>query len=277
MTFDRPVCYLDLEATGTDPATARIISVGVDKRLAEHALDAVAAMHTYYVVNPGCPIPQEVQDLTKITHAMADAGRPFSEYAAPLWDWIKDSYLIGFNIAAYDLPLLCEEMLRCGVDFDFPQERVIDCGVIFKKKHPRTLEAAHFQYVGPDTFTAHNALADAMATGRVMAGQLICHPDLGDMTTAQLAAFSRHNDRVDYAGKLYRDAQGDVCYAIGKAKDTKVRDDTGFGYWMLGKDFPMQTKRVLEKVLDDIEQTKQALFAAENAANNPNAGGELPF
>ncbi len=284
MTYDRPLAFLDLEATGTDPTKDRIISVGIEQRIPEHA-DIRGGMETYFLCNPGQPISDEVAKLTGLSNELLAIAEPFSRYAAPMADWLKDCYLIGFGILQFDLPLLAEEMLRAGVDFQFPSERVIDCGNIYKKKEPRTLAAAVKHYISDEAAEsfatkAHHALNDAQVTADVFMAQVARYADLRGMTGMELAAFSAYDKRVDYAGKLVL-INGDICYNIGKAKGTRVKDDTGFGYWMLGKDFPLQTQQVLRRLLDECEQTKEALYASEsnagNVANNPNAGGGLPF
>jgi DNA polymerase-3 subunit epsilon len=210
-------------------------------------------MHTYFAVNPERDVPPEVETLTGLTTEFLKTQRPFAEHAALVARELADCYLCGFNCLAFDVPLLAEEMLRAGVEFDFPLCDIIDAGNIFKKKEPRGLEAAVAYYCGRKMEGAHHALADARATADVLLAQLDRYEDLGGMTPDKLAAFSRFNENIDYAGKLVRDKDGDACYNIGKARGVKVRDDLGFGRWMLGKDFPLQTKRVLEKIIHEIE------------------------
>lgn len=236
------LCFLDLETTGLQIGVDRIISIGI--------VCSEGRTPLYELVNPVRPIPAEVTELTGIKDSDVEHAPPFEVIVARVAEYIAGRTLVGFNILNFDLPILAEEMCRVGVAFDWQSFTVIDCGTIFKKKEERTLAAAVQFYCGQPLVDAHNALSDAIATAKVMEGQMAAYPDLAKMDAKALAEFSVMGEkRADPAGKLiWKD--GKIVYNIGKAKGTPILDECGFGYWMLDKDFPETTKRVLRKAFE---------------------------
>src|SRR6185295_1318737 len=171
----------------------------------------------------------------------------FPAIARRVAEYIEGRVLVGFNIHNFDLPVLAEEMARAEVPFAWDEFTVIDCGSIFKKKEERTLTAAVQFYCGVNFEGAHDALHDAIATSQVYKAQLQTYPDLARLTAQELAAFSVMGEkRADPAGKLVI-KDGAIIYNFGKHKGVPILDEVGFGYWMLEKDFPETTKRVLRK------------------------------
>jgi DNA polymerase-3 subunit epsilon len=237
-----PLCFIDLETTGLQIGADRIISIAAMRR------DNVTPL--YELVNPERPIPAEVSELTGLTDAMVENAPRWDAIAQRVAHYIEGCTLVGFNIHNFDLPMLAEEMHRVGVAFDWEAFTVIDCGSIFKKKEERTLAAALEFYCGKPMIDAHNAMADVVATADVFDGQLRAYVDLRKLSQWELAMFSQLGDkRADPSGKLvWKD--GKVCYNFGKHKGTAVTDEQGFALWMLNRDFPETTKRVLTRILD---------------------------
>ena len=244
--MSQEILFLDLETTGTDPVKDRIVQVGM-----------IRSMHDFRIleelsqlVNPGMPIPAEAQAIHKITDAKV-AGEPrFSEVAGKVHDLLRGRVVAGFGVSWFDVGFLWEELNRSGIQWDTTDLRVIDAGVIFKKKEPRTLSAAMKFYLGVEHDKAHDALADSRASLEVLETQCHCYEELRFMGLDQLVAFSRYDDnnRIDFAGKLILE-QGYAVYNIGKAKGVRVCDDPGFGRWMLTKDFSEQTKVCVRREL----------------------------
>ena len=189
------------------------------------------------------------------------------------------SDIAGFNSNHFDVPLLAEEFLRAGVDFDFSKCRLIDVQTIYHKMERRNLAAAYKFYCGrkmEDDFEAHRADQDTEATYRVLQGQL----DMYNPETAEdperalpndvqaLAEFSKMNDNVDFAGRIVwkemKDKDGKVLldergmprkqevFNFGKYKGWVVSEvlqrDPGYFSWMLGGDFTYDTKQVLTRI-----------------------------
>jgi DNA polymerase-3 subunit epsilon len=246
----KPLISLDFEATGTDVVRDRITQIGLIKIYP----DRPGVVDTFEsLVNPGIPIPPVVVEKIGITDAMVADAPAFRSLAVPLLDFIGDADLIGFNLWAFDLPLLSEELGRYGFGFDWQCRHIVDAGVVFKKIEERTLAAFVKRFGGRELVNAHNATADAMGVLDGWRGLCSERAEIGKMTTAEAAAFGTFEPRVDLAGKLSRNADGDVIYNFGqRTKGVRVKDDLGFANWILERDFPSDTKRVLQKVLDEL-------------------------
>lgn len=157
----------------------------------------------------------------------------------------------GFNVLAFDIPLLWEEFARVGIEWTPDLSRIVDVGVIYKLMEARTLAAAVFCYLGREHTGAHGAVADTAATAEVLVAQVARYPRFA-AGLPDLFLASRYDSAeipVDVAGKLYRDADGNVCYGFGKEKGNKVKSNSGFARWMLNSDFSGDTKRCLRDEL----------------------------
>jgi DNA polymerase-3 subunit epsilon len=230
----------DIEGTGVNPASDRIIQLGAirdgEKRL--------------WVVNPGQAIPPEATAIHGISDADVAHLPRFCEIADEVEGFFRGHDLIGFNLLNYDIPLLWEEFYRAGIEWDLSMVNIIDAGAVFKKKEERTLAAAVKFYCNEDLEGAHGALADSQAVLKVWGKMLDRYPDIKNMSRKEQAAFSKFDEsRVDLAGKIVIGKDGRPAYNIGKAKGVAVQDDPGFGRWMLDKDFSENTKIVIRRIL----------------------------
>lgn len=249
IALKRPLVTLDIEGTGLDTSKDRIVSVALVKLDPGHL-----RVTLYREFNPGRPIPPKVENIIGFSDTSVQHLPAFEKSAQELFDFLLGCDLAGYNLLNYDIPLLVEEFHRTGLDFSIDGRAIIDAGNIFKKKEARTLEAAVEFYTGQKFDRAHHALHDADATLAVLEGQLTRYPDLLAMDAAQLAEFSRFDRRLDLAGKILIDQDGDPIYNLGNNRGQKVKDDVSFACWMLGKDFPRQTLKVLSGYLDQLER-----------------------
>lgn len=242
LTLLRPLAVFDTETTGVDPVRDRLVEFGIT---VYHPDGTRKQWEQRF--NPGIPIPKEASDIHGITDEHVKDCPPFSAFSLQIYKGLRGKDIAGYNVRRLDLPLLDEELRRCGLKLDIVGAQIVDAAGIFFNKEKRNLEAAVLKYCGRSHDGAHGAGADADATLDVFLAQLATYHDLAAMNLADIAAFSRLGDKdyVDLAGKLYRDEDGDLRYAFGKPKDIKVKDDPGFGYWMLGKDFAGHTVEVL--------------------------------
>ncbi len=274
LNLNKPLIIFDLETTGLDLVTDRIIQISYIKVMPNGDEE-----RKNLFVNPEKPIPALVQQLTGITDEMVKDAPVFKQMAKALHDTFAGCDFAGFNSNRFDIPLLAEEFLRAGIDFDFSRRRLIDVQTIFHKMEPRNLAAAYKFYTGhkmEDDFTAHRADEDTEATYRVLQGQLdMYNPDTAeeperalanDMDT--LAEFSKMNSNVDFAGRIVwqevtdkdgnavLDAKGKPVmhevFNFGKYKGSAVTDvlhrDPGFFSWVLSSNFTYNTKQVLTRI-----------------------------
>ena len=246
----RPLVFLDLETTGVDITKDRIIQFGAVKIIPfAYEGGPTVPVSICLEINPCMPIPPEVQTLTGITDAMVAGAATFIEKAGHIQQFLAGCDLGGFNHMNFDVPVLWEEFHRAGITWDLDGVKFIDASVIFRKHHPRTLEAAVQMYCGRYHDDAHNALADALATRDVFLGQMARHADLpGDLDA--LAALCAYDNRVDLAGKIVRNDAGEAVFAFGNSRGVRVVDDPGVATWILGKGFPQQTKMVVRDILN---------------------------
>lgn len=262
----RPLVSIDLETTGVDPLVDRIVEIALIRSDGEYELQKC------WLVNPGVPIPAEATMIHAITDHDVCCCPPFKAIADEVLAVLDGADIVGYNLRRLDLPMLDEELRRCGCKLYLAGVQVIDCYGIFAKQHPRRLEDAVRLYCGRDHTDAHGALADAQATLDVLNGQIGADPALAKMTAAELAAYSRPEglDYADLAGKLYRDKDGDLRFAFGKAKDVKVRNDLGYADWMMHKaSFPGNTIDVLIEELDRLAEESRPRTLFDNK--------EIPF
>lgn len=277
LNLTKPLVVFDLEATGLDLVNDRIIQISYVK-VSPGDKEGEEERKSIFV-NPGKPIPAFVQQLTGITDDMVKDAPTFKQLAKQLADSFVGCDFAGFNSDRFDVPMLAEEFLRAGIDFDFSKCRLIDAQNIFHKREPRNLAAAYRFYTGhkmEDDFRAHRADQDAEATYRVLMGEL----DKYDPTTVEepsqalpndmnvLAEESRMNNNVDFAGRIVwedvKDKNGKALtdkdgkplrhevFNFGKYKGHVVTDvlhrDPGYYSWMLNADFTLNTKQVLTRI-----------------------------
>ncbi len=275
LNLTKPLIVFDLETTGLDLVNDRIIQLSYIKVSPDHK-----EKEGNIIINPGKPIPHEVEQLTGITNDMVKDAPTFKQKAAELEKEFTGCDFCGYNSNRFDVPMLAEEFLRAGIDFDFSKCRLIDAQTIFMKQERRNLAAAYRFYTGrrmEDDFQAHRADQDTAATYAVIKGELdrydpatLNDPDRvplhNDMD--ELAEFSKHNDNVDFAGRIvWQDVQDENGKAVlgadgkpkrhevfnfGKYKGTDVAEvlhrDPGYYSWMLASDFTLNTKQVLTRI-----------------------------
>jgi DNA polymerase-3 subunit epsilon len=242
----KPFITFDLETTGVNTAEDRIVQYCFIKVTQGENGEFNEEVKTAYV-NPGVPIPKEASDVHGITDEMVKGAHKFSVIAPYMLPWIKDAVILGYNQINFDVPLLATEFERAGIsDHGLYDAPMIDAMKLYAQYRERTLTAAFEDVTGEKmSEDAHDAEVDVRATNDVIDGLR----DKLNMSFAEMAAKSIPEDMVDFAGKLKYNDNGDVVYAIGKAKGTRVVDDPGFGDWMLKNDFPNQTKKILREIL----------------------------
>ena len=274
LNLTKPLVVFDLETTGLDLVNDRVIQLSYIKVCPDGT-----ELRGNEIINPGKPIAPEITALTGISDDDVKDRPAFKELAPRLAEEFKGCDFAGFNSNHFDIPMLAEEFLRAGIDFDFGKCRLIDAQTIFHKMERRNLAAAYKFYTGrkmEEDFEAHRADQDTEATYRVLMGELdkyapgvqeepdrVLHNDMDE-----LAEFSKNNDNVDFTGRIIwkdlTDAQGNTLtdkdgnprrhevFNFGKYKGWDVaevlRRDPGYFSWMLSSDFTFNTKQVLTRI-----------------------------
>ena len=274
LNLTKPLIVFDLETTGLDLVNDRVIQISYIKVSPDGSEE-----RGNLFVNPQKPIPAEVEQLTGITNEQVAQAPTFQELASKLNSVFSGCDFAGFNSNHFDIPMLAEEFLRAGIDFDFSKCRLIDAQTIFHRMERRNLAAAYKFYVGrkmEDDYQAHLADQDTEATYLVLQAQLdryapgmqeeedrVLHNDMDE-----LAAFSKTNDNVDFAGRMIwkemTDPSGNPLtgadgkplkqevFNFGKYKGVPVaevlRRDPGYYSWILSSDFTNNTKQMLTRI-----------------------------
>lgn len=249
-------CYasIDIESTGVDPATDRILSVGVHKRWLPQNLTS----GNEWKFNPGRPIPPESTKIHHITDEDVANEPPFTAARGKqIIEFIgKDSILVGYNHLRFDIPILIAELDRAGYQELWPPKDmlIVDACRIFHKKEPRDQAAALLKFCNQTPRKQHSALEDAEDAMDVLMGELRAYPDLAALPIQELAKFSHHDGMVDYSGKLTRKEDGTICYNFGNDRGKSVVQNPGLARWALQRNFPPDTRRWLEQLLEDSSQ-----------------------
>jgi len=179
---------------------------------------------------------------------------------------IADSDLAGFNSNRFDIPLLAEELMRAGIDFDMKNRKAIDVQVIFHKKEQRTLSAGYQFYCGRELEGAHGAEADTNATYEILLAQLDKYEDI-ENSVAALSEFSTHGERADFAGFVLMNDKKQEIFSFGKYKGRTVeevfKENPGYNNWMQNADFPLYTKKVLNEIKKRMTPPKKKMSDKE--------------
>lgn len=246
LKLTRPICFFDLETTGIDVARDRIVEISIFKVYPNGNKESKT-----WLVNPTIPIPPQTTAVHGITDEKVANEPTFSVLANQVHNMIKDADLGGFNSDRFDIPLLAEELLRAGVDFDMKNRVSVDVQTVFHKMEERTLSAAYKFYCGQNLENAHSAEADTMATYEILKAQLDRYDNLeNDMKS--LSEFTTRKKSVDFAGFIALNKEGQEIFSFGKHKGALVEDvfdkEPGYFGWIQNADFPLYTKKVLTAI-----------------------------
>lgn len=263
----RPLAFFDLEATGVNVASDRIVEISILKAM-PNGTEEVKTLK----INPQMPIPLESSLIHGIYDKDIKDAPTFKEVAQDIIDFIGDSDLAGYNSNKFDIPMLMEEFLRVGAKFEIENRHFVDVQNIFHQMEQRTLKAAYRFYCDKDIINAHSAEADIKATYEVLLAQIekyqgkewedkkgnVSIPVSNDVVA--LHQFTNLNKPVDFAGRLVYNEDDIACYNFGKHKGKPVfqvfEEEPSYYSWMMNGDFPLYTKNRLEKLWNQFKAQK---------------------
>jgi DNA polymerase-3 subunit epsilon len=246
LNLKNPIIFFDLETTGINVASDRIVEISYLK------IDLVGNEQSKTLrVNPEMHIPEKSSEIHRIRDEDVKDSPTFNEVARSVAKDFEGCDLAGYNSVRFDIPLLAEEFLRAGVDIDLKRRKFVDVQVIFMKMEPRTLAAASKFFLGRELEDAHSASSDAKATYEVLQAQLDRYSNL-ENDIGKLAEFSAHTRNVDFAGRIVYNEEDVEVFNFGKHKGKAVTEvlaqDPGYYSWMMNGDFPLYTKKVLTSI-----------------------------
>lgn len=247
LTLSRPVAIIDLETTGVNLATDRIVEIAIIKIQPDGTRQVKRKL-----INPEMPIPQQAADIHGITNEMVKDAPVFKTVANEFKQFILNCDLAGYNSNRFDWPLLMEEFIRAGISFDLTKCRMIDVQKIFHQMEPRTLSAAYKFYCNQTLENAHSAEADAAATWEILLAQMQRYPQLGSSMDS-IAGFLNEEPLVDFARRFVFE-KGVEVFNFGKYKGRPVADvlkqEPQYYDWMMKGEFPLHTKQKLTEIFN---------------------------
>ena len=246
LNVKNPLVFFDLETTGIDMVNDRIVEICILKVFPDGRTEVKTRR-----VNPTIPIPAQATAIHGITNEDVKDSPTFKEIAKSLVQLIEGCDFAGYNSNKFDLPLLAEEFIRAGIDFDLKKRKFIDVQTIFHKMEQRTLVAAYKFYCDKDLNNAHSAEADTVATYEVLKAQLDRYPELKNDIDF-LSDFSAKTRNVDFAGRIVLNDKDVEVFNFGKHRGRPVVEvlstEPGYYAWMMNGDFPLYTKNVLTRI-----------------------------
>lgn len=246
LQLTKPLIVFDLETTGISISNDRIVEIACIKVHPDGREDTL-----HKRINPGMTIPPEVTAIHGISDADVANEPKFEEIARDLATYMQGCDFAGFNSNKFDFPMLVEEFLRAGVDFDVENRKFIDAQRIFHMMEPRNLSAAYRFYCEKNLENAHSAVADTRATWEIIQSQITRYPQLKN-TIDELGKISGQNNLVDLAGRMIYNSDGKEVFNFGKHKNKLVEEvfkkEPGYYQWMMENDFSLDTKRRLTKI-----------------------------
>jgi len=285
LNLNRPLAFFDLETTGVNVGSDRIVEIAILKAMP----DGTEQIKTLRI-NPEMPIPLA----SSLIHGIYDehiANEPtFKSVAAEIAEFLGDADLAGYNSNRFDIPVLLEEFLRAGVDFDMSDRKFVDVQNIFHQMEQRTLKAAYKFYCDKDIINAHSAEADITATYHVLLAQIERYADTdfedkqGNISkpvkndVEALHTFTNMNKPVDFAGRMVFNEDDQECFNFGKHKGKTVEQvfdiEPSYYAWMKQGDFPLYTKKKLDEIWARWSKKKELLKQEKNqqqaaAVNRP--------
>ncbi len=245
LQLKKPIAFIDLETTGINLGTDRIVEIAIVKILPDGTRSVKRKL-----VNPEMPIPKGASDVHGITDEMVKDAPTFKQVAHELKQMLDGCDLAGYNSNRFDIPLLMEEFLRSQVDFDMRGRKLLDVQNIFHKMEPRTLGAAYKFYCNKKLEGAHGAEVDASATLEILEAQLERYPELGSSVDSVLKLIGE-DQIVDFARRFVME-NGIEVFNFGKFKGRPVaevlKSEPQYYDWMMKGDFPQHTKQKLTEI-----------------------------
>ncbi len=249
LKLTRPIAVFDLETTGVDVATTKIVQFGMVRLNAEGVIDVREEL----LINPGIPIPKEATEIHGISDEMVKDQPSFAQLAPKIFEMLDACDLAGFNMEKFDLPILVREFEDAGIVGFAEDRKLIDAMTIYHRNERRDLSAAVQYYLDRDHGNAHTALADAEATAEILLAQVTRYDLPADGTGLHDYCHEKNPRYVDYNGKFVWVA-GEAVINFGKHKGMRLRDmvahQRNYLQWMADKaDFSSDVLDIIRAAL----------------------------
>ena len=264
---DRPIVFFDLETTGVNLQTDRIVEISVLKVMPDGTRDVRTRR-----LNPEMPIPPESSAVHGIYDADVANEPTFRRVSKDLFNFLEGCDLGGYNILKFDIPMLKREFSRAGLDFTTEGRRIVDSFNLYTLMEPRNLSGAYRYFCGKDLKNAHSAAADTLASFEIFESEVEKYSkytadllpegmDKFPETLDELHRFCLSNQTaIDPEGR-FRWKNNEAVIAFGKKAGTPLRtlaaDDPGFLRWIINADFSPETKKIASDALKGVFPVKE--------------------
>jgi DNA polymerase-3 subunit epsilon len=246
LQLKKPLAFVDIEATGTNATTDRIVEIAIVKNLPDGNRTVKRK-----IINPQIPIPQVCVDMHGITDEIVKDAPTFKQVGHDIKQFLSGCDLACYNAYRLDMPLLIEEFYRAGIEFDMKGRKIVDVQKIYHQMEQRTLSAAYRFYCDKTLEGAHSAETDATATAEILNAQLDRYPQLGTNIDSILKSIGDDNI-IDFARRFAFNDKGEECFNFGKHKGRTVADvlkaEPQYYDWMMRGEFPQNTKQKLTEI-----------------------------
>ncbi len=247
LQLDKAICFIDLETTGINVSTDRIVELAIVKIMPDASKQIKRKL-----VNPEMPIPKAATEVHGITDEMVHQAPTFKQIANEVKQFIEGADLAGYNSNRFDIPMLNEEFLRAGMSVNLENRKLLDVQKVFHMMEQRTLSAAYKFYCNKNLEDAHSAEADATATWEILEAQLEKYPVLGN-SVESVVKFTGEDHIIDFARRFIYE-NGVEVFNFGKHKGKPVsqvlKEEPQYYDWMMKGDFALHTKQKLTEMLN---------------------------
>ena len=247
LQLDKAICFIDLETTGINVSTDRIVELAIVKIMPDASKQIKRKL-----VNPEMPIPKAATEVHGITDEMVHQAPTFKQIANEVKQFIEGADLAGYNSNRFDIPMLNEEFLRAGMSVNLENRKLLDVQKVFHMMEQRTLSAAYKFYCNKNLEDAHSAEADATATWEILEAQLEKYPVLGN-SVESVVKFTGEDQIIDFARRFIYE-NGVEVFNFGKHKGKPVsqvlKEEPQYYDWMMKGDFALHTKQKLTEMLN---------------------------
>ncbi|MBX3239565.1 MAG: 3'-5' exonuclease [Chitinophagaceae bacterium] len=247
LQLTRPLAFIDLETTGVNLATDRIVEIAIVKQMPDGT-----SIVKRKLINPQMPIPRASSDIHGITDEMIKDAPSFKQVANEVKQFLDNCDLAGYNSSRFDFPLLAEEFLRAGLNFDITDRNLLDVQKVYHMMEPRTLGAAYKFYCDKQLENAHSAEVDAQATLEVLDAQVGKYPQMGNSVEA-IIKFTGKDEIIDFARRFVME-NGVEVVNFGKHKGRPLvevlKSEPQYYDWMMKGEFPLHTKQKLTEIFN---------------------------